>query len=363
MNIGFDAKRLFLNDTGLGNYSRTLVKNLVNHFPNQKYFLFTPEIRKTSDTSFFIDHPNIKIIKYPKMVSAWWRTFGLISLLKKNNIDLYHGLSHELPFGINRSGIKSIVTIHDLIFERCPHYFPWLDRLMYKWKYRYAARNADRIIAISHNTKMDLIDLWEIPDNKIEVLYQSCNALFFNQPLSESEKEHFLYVGSIIERKRLLDIVESYGILEEKYRRKVVIVGQGKKYKKLVLHRINQLQLKKYFEFIGPLNNDQLISYYDKSIALLYPSAYEGFGIPILEAGLRKISIICSDSSSLPEVGGEFAFYCNVGDIKALSETIKKAVIREKKLGNKVEKAYVWYKEKFSSVLTAHSLINIYQKM
>ena len=121
MKIGFDAKRLFHNKTGLGNYSRTLVSNLMKLYPEVDYFLYSPKAKE--DARFAQAH----IREAQHTPDAWWRTFAIPELLKKDGIQIYHGLSNELPFKLHKTGVKSVVTIHDLIFRRLPHTYPPVD--------------------------------------------------------------------------------------------------------------------------------------------------------------------------------------------------------------------------------------------
>ena len=211
MNIGFEAKRAYHNQTGLGHYSRTLIRSLATDFQQHQYFLFTP---KPSALFQFNDLPNVKEVLpqsfLAKKFSSAWRSNWVKNDLKKNNIDLYHGLSHEIPVNIKQTGIKSVVTIHDLIHERYPEQYKLIDRKIYTKKFRYACEHADKIIAISNQTKEDIIDFYKTPAEKIEVCYQSCNPAFGVEVAADVKqriKQHynlpdryFLYVGSVIER-------------------------------------------------------------------------------------------------------------------------------------------------------------------
>ena len=162
MRIGFDSKRLFNNLTGLGNYSRTLLRNLGKYYKDHEYFLYSPNLNRTQETSFFLDQEPF----YPKtsnsIFKSYWRSYSIVNQLKKDEIELYHGLSHEIPAGLKKSKIKSIVTIHDLIFKIYPKLYNYLDRKIYDQKIRYSCTQADKIIAVSNNTKSDIINLYNI---------------------------------------------------------------------------------------------------------------------------------------------------------------------------------------------------------
>lgn len=363
MKIGFDAKRLFLNDTGLGNYSRTLVKNLHQFYPGNEYFLFTPSIRKTKDTAFFIDHPDFKIITPQNRFKIWWRTKGMVQDIIKENLDIFHGLSHELPIGLAGKGIKTIVTVHDLIFERYSQLFPLWDRWMYQLKYRNAAKVADKIIAISENTKNDIMEIWHVPEQKISVVYQSCSEGYFDAPFRHLPRKYFLYVGAVIERKNLLDIIDAYQSKPFLHQYPLMVIGNGKKYLQRVKDRVKQYKIEDKVIFKGSLSNKALLEYYDQSMALIYPSSYEGFGIPVIEAALRKVPVICSNVSSMPEAGGPDALYVSPGNVKQLAVTMETIVKSSENIKNSIENTYIYASKRFSAESTARSLFNEYLKL
>ena len=176
MKIGYDSKRAFENQTGLGNYSRDLINTYSLSNPKFQILLFASKIFQNKRLDFLKSRNNIKIVG-PKnflfqLFKPIWRSFGILKDLKKEKIDIFHGLSHEIPFGIYRTKIKTVVTIHDLIFLRLPQYFNIFDRLVYYYKVKYACKRSDKIIAISNQTKSDIIELFKIDSKKIEVVYQ-----------------------------------------------------------------------------------------------------------------------------------------------------------------------------------------------
>ena len=147
MRIGYDAKRAFNNHRGLGNYSRDTIRIVASHFPDLQMDLFTPK----TDSSIRFDCPKNATIIQPKhdFMTSLWRTFGITKEAERRHLDLYHGLSHELPVGIEKTRIPTVLTMHDLIFIRHPELYPFIDRKLYKTKYLRSCRVADRIIAVS----------------------------------------------------------------------------------------------------------------------------------------------------------------------------------------------------------------------
>ena len=343
MNIGFDAKRAFHNGTGLGHYSRTLLLSLSEYYPDHQYYLFNPK----PSNSFSVAAPNIHEILpggfLNKTFPSAWRSSWVKKNLQRLKIDLYHGLSHEIPVSIQKTGIKSVVTIHDLVHERYPGQYNAIDVKIYNKKFRYACANADKVIAISEQTKQDIIEFYKTPEEKITVCYQSCNPAFAKQ-VSQKEKERikqlynlpeqfFLCVGSIIERKNLLNICKAMFLLRNELNIPLVVIGEGGKYKQQVKDYITQngLQGKIIFLSDNPSAKSSqsfksaidFPAIYQSAIAMIYPSFFEGFGIPVLEALCSKLPVITSNVSCLPEAGGEGAYYVNPASAEEIAAGMK----------------------------------------
>jgi glycosyltransferase involved in cell wall biosynthesis len=344
MTIGYDAKRAFFNNTGLGNYSRTLLHTLARFAPDNAYVLFSPKPSNNPRLGGLAKMPNVKTVTpqgFPfKQLPALWRSWGLCNDLKTNNIQIYHGLSHELPLGIERRrGIATVVTIHDLIFERYPSMYPFFDRQVYRAKFRSAAQRADRVVAISEQTKQDLIDFYNIKENKIQVIYQSCDPIFYKKINKESiqsilsrnglPSEYLLYVGSLIERKNLLTLAKAMQLLRGRLPLPLVVIGDGKAYKEVVQRYIKAQHLEKNIIFTRKIDFQDFPAIYQHARALVHPSVFEGFGLPILEALHSSTPVIASEGSCFPEAGGEGALYIDPNDPAMLADAIEKVATDE----------------------------------
>jgi glycosyltransferase involved in cell wall biosynthesis len=366
MVIAFDAKRLFNNFTGLGNYSRTLVKNLQSYFPENEYHLFTPEVRQNEETKYFLDQSKF-IVHTPKKKYPLWRTWGMSSEINELKPHIYHGLSHEIPFGLKKN-IHTVVTFHDMIYEIYPDQFNWFDRNIYHFKYKNAALRAKSIVSISENTKLDIANIYGIDDKKIKVVYQSCNDLFQDKDTPELQlsevlrglSDYYLYVGSIIERKALLQIVIAFSLLPEEYRKAFVVVGTGKnKYCDKVHDLIIYYGLEKYFYFVGAVSNEELVSVYDASFCLIYPSIYEGFGIPVIEALFREKPVITSSVSSLPEAAGPGGLLVNPFSPEDIAAAMIK-IHNKKEYQSLASLGLSYVRSRFSAYKTAKEMMNFY---
>jgi glycosyltransferase involved in cell wall biosynthesis len=358
LKIGFDAKRLFHNNTGLGNYSRNLVKNLKLFYPENEYHLFTPSIKENSLTQFFLENDFI-IHECPTLQPKWyWRTYGYSKVINNLELDIFHGLSHEIPFGIGKK-TKTIVTVHDLIYEQYPELFGWWNSKIYQYKYRSSCKRADRIFAISNSTAKDISTLYNIIEDNLNITYQSCDEKFQTTPILEKQKNYFLYVGTINKRKSLKDVILAFDTLPNEFKKEVVIVGDGGDYKQEVLNEIKKRNLEKWFVFKGNLSNQQLVEIYDDAICLILPSQYEGFGIPIIESLFRKTPVITCDNSSLPEAVGDGGILFTHGNIEALIKAMQD-IQNESKWNQLSINGHEYVKQKYSIETTTKKLFEAY---
>ncbi len=333
MKIGFDAKRLFLNYTGLGNYSRNIVKNLQEYYPEHEYHLYTTKALRNLDTEYFFDKSKFIIHENKSAFNFYWRSVSIIKDLVKDEIDIFHGLSAELPIGIKKSKIKSVVTIHDLIFKHFKSDYKLVDRLIYDFKSGYACQNAERVIAISEFTKGDILKAYNISNDKIEVVYLPIDNRFSkkaNQIELEKVKSEFnlpdkffLYVGSVIGRKNLKSVVKAMSIIEVRLRIPLVVVGSGKKYLEEVKAMIKNTGLEDDILFLKNISNEDLPKIYQLSKFFVFPSLYEGFGLPVLEAIQSGKPVVVSKGTSLEEVAGDCGTILPQNDVIALANTIK----------------------------------------
>jgi glycosyltransferase involved in cell wall biosynthesis len=373
MRIGFDAKRAFSNNTGLGNYSRDSIRLLSHFYTDNKYFLYTPRNKHTSRLSF-LDTSKNTFIRTPqslinKALKSYWRSKSIVRDLFTNKIDIYHGLSHELPLGIEKTNIKTVVTIHDLIFIRYPNLFRTIDRKIYYKKFKSSCDRADKIIAVSEQTKQDIIDFFLIPKEKIEVVYQGCNAVFQKEITPKRKQEvinkynlpnnYLLHVGSIEERKNLLTLLKTLKELPDQI---LVVIGQGKSYKTKCLRYISENNLSERVIFLSGLKLEEMAAIYQNAEMLIYPSIFEGFGIPILEALFSKTPVITSKEGCFSEVGGANSKYINPLSVNEMKETILK-IQNSTKIQNTMKEKGFEYAQKFTDDKIAKNLMKVYTNL
>jgi len=365
MKIGFDAKRAFLNNTGLGNYSRWLITSLASFYPDNSYHLYTT--RSSERARIFNAFKNVHTTIAPnKTFSAYWRSRGIIKDLKRDGIEVYHGLSHELPSGIHKTHIKSVVTVHDVIALRFPQYFSAINRYIYNSKLKYACRVADEIVAISERTKQDLTEMLGVDANKINVIYQSCDASFKTecddaQKQSVKEKhqlpdQYILSVGTIEERKNLLLLINALPQVKDI---PLVVIGKQTDYADKVNAAIAQHNLIDRVIFLNKVDFVDLPAIYQLAQVFVYPSRYEGFGIPILEALCSGTPVIAATGSCLEEAGGPDSLYIDPDDAAGLAAKLM-MVLGDENLRQKMITRGKEYSRNFDDDKLAAQMMAVY---
>lgn len=335
MTIGFDAKRAFRNTTGLGNYSRTLISGLMEYYPQHRYVLFTAK----EGIDFLRKIPNVTVVQpqqsIHKKLNWYWRSFYLRKEELQAGLNIFHGLSNELPFGKPPPGVKQVVTIHDLIFRRHPEYYPFIDRNIYEMKVSHSCRIADCIITVSEQTKRDLEEWLPFAAEKIKVVHQSCHPVF-QQPCAEEElhrvrakfqlpENYILYVGAIAERKNIASLVKAFKVMNNDHLN-LIIVGEGAEYSNRMKDLIRLLGLPGKIRIIPKVDTADLPAFYRMAKLFVYPSEYEGFGIPIIEALFSEVPVVTTKDGCFPEAGGKYTCYADTGDVNDLAEKMKKVL-------------------------------------
>ncbi len=367
MRIGYDAKRIFHNTTGLGNYGRDLVRIMASFFPENEYVLYNPYQAKTQR---FEPKENMRI-KYPSgiysMFPSLWRSKGIIKDLKKDRIELYHGLSGELPWGISRTGIPSVVTVHDVIFMRFPEWYKSIDRSIYKKKFLRAVNEANKIVAISKQTRDDIVEFSNINPEKVEVIYQGCHPIFksdipVDYQFQVQEKyalpvEFALYVGTIEPRKNAFTIVKAMKDLPYH----LVLAGKETDYARQIRAYIKSHGMSDRIRFLGNLDLNELAAMYRLAKVFIYPSIYEGFGIPIIESLYSGTPVITNAKGVFPEAAGPGGIYLeNVFDENEMREKIRFAM--ENDLTDYVRKGREFVK-KFDDENIARQWMEVYKSL
>lgn len=375
MIIGFDAKRIVRNATGLGCYSRTLVNDLAQIVPQgTELKLYAPD-KGNDELRTQVQETDFMKFFYPKNCSLkisrdLWRSKNIVNDLKRDGVDIFHGLTGELPIGLKKTKIKSVVTIHDLIFMHHPEYYNWIDTKIYECKFHLTCKEADRIIAISECTKRDIMKFGGVDPSKIDVIYQSCSTEFKARENEKKKQQvhtqymlperYIINVGTIEERKNVLLAVKSLTMLPEEI--SLVIVGRPTPYTDKVKKFVTQHALENRVKFLHGVPHDDLPAIYQMAEACVYPSRYEGFGLPIIEAIQSGLPVVACTGSCLEEAGGNDTLYVKPDDVFGMAEAIKQVLAgapgREERIARSQQ-----YVKRFEGNNVAQKVLDVYKKL
>lgn len=377
--IGFDAKRAVANGTGLGSYSRTLINDLARYplslrlyAPDEGRYDLRSQIHDRDNVCFCYPDPSPFTSHLP-LFTSYWRSHKIVRDLQRDGIQLYHGLSGELPVGISRSGIPCVVTIHDLIFLRHPEYYHFIDRQIYAWKFRRTVREATHIIAISECTRRDILHYApDVDPENISVIYQSCAPKFNGSAVTEFVEglpadlrscRYILNVGTIEVRKNVLLAVKA---LEENDALPgdlhLVIVGRHTSYTDEVLRYVRAHGLDSRVHILHGVSDAELPALYAGAEAFVYPSRYEGFGIPIIEAISCGLPVVACSGSCLEEAGGPDTLYVDPDDSHAMAAAIRQVLKGASGRDNRIVRSRT-YIRRFEGNDVAGQVYRLYERL
>jgi len=333
MKIGYDGKRAVKNMTGLGNYSRLALESYAALYPEDSLLIYSPSAASEPRLDTLKAFPNVEF-RYPApqgLKGSLWRTFGITNHLRADGVELYHGLSNELPLNIRNAGVLSVVTIHDVIYRRLPDCYTAIDRRLCDFKYSRSCRNANHIIAVSERTKQDVVELYGIDPDKISVVYQGCDPQFRREWTKEEigalrrrlnlPGRFILQTGTIERRKNLELTVRALSNISPDMH--LVVVGRDHLgYKKMILQTAAATGVTPRIHFFENLDFKDLPGLNQAAEIVVYPSRYEGFGIPVVEALESGRPVIAATGSCLEEAGGPDSLYVDPDDPSDMVQAI-----------------------------------------
>jgi glycosyltransferase involved in cell wall biosynthesis len=367
MNIGIDARVLERKMTGVGRY----LKDILHSFPHDKenkYYLFsTSKINFGSE--LFIEI-NTGKSKFPeKIYSPYWLNFILPEILKENNIDMFFSPNNLLPR--KKLHCKSVLVIHDLLHIVDKNYHPFFYKQYLKFQMPYSISASDVIVTISESTKTDIYKYYEVDKEKIVTIYPIPDLKF--RPINVSESEvnslkakynlpdnYILYVGVLEKRKNIMGILKIADLLKLKYLDlSFVLVGRPGYGFNSIISEIKKRESVIYLNFV---EDDELLSIYNLAKAFIFPSFYEGFGYPPLEAMQCGTPVLASNSSSLKEVVGNNGFLRDPIDYQGFSDDIIN-LMSNPNLYAEMKQRSLEQAKKFSGKESINKLHNVFSKL
>ena len=329
MRIAIDATVLDRRMTGTGRFLYNILKELPGHDSINKYFLISGK-RHDVDYNFFQSVLyNQKIIP-EKLFSPVWFNYVLPGLLKKYNIDLLFAPNVLIPI-VKIGKTKTIVVVHDVIFKIYKEYYPFFYRQYLSVFLPAVFKKSDMVLTVSEHSKTDIVKYYNVPPQKIDVVHNTASIKFNvdnsfdirldSHKLKELPEKFILYVGVIEKRKNITGLLKIIDILKKRGSNiKLVLVGRpGYDFGSIKPEIEARNDTVRYFNF---LNDDEIRFIYHNAFAFVFPTFYEGFGIPPLEAMQIGLPVLTSNTSSLPEVVGNGGLMHNPDDYLGFAEDI-----------------------------------------
>lgn len=375
--VGVDASRAFVNQkTGTENYSYQLIKALVK---SECQFRFRLYVRPPfSSSQFKVSNPDVEIVIIDR--ERYWTQIGLAGETWLNPPDLLFVPAHVVPF-LKKPAVPVVVTVHDLRTEFLPQHESLLQRVyLSRYLEIVRARLAKQIIAVSESTRRDVIEKLGIDDKKVKVIYEGVDRERFHEGIKEErtkikkvqekykiEGPYLLFVGTIQPRKNLVRLMEAFSrYLREKgdeqtKRMELVLAGGIGWNAEQIYATPTRLNIQQRVKFIGYVDDDDLPYLYAGAEIFVFPSLYEGFGLPVLEAMAVGTPVITSNVSSLPEVGGEAAYYVDPESVSSIMNGLSRVMTQSELRQKMIDRGYQQVK-KFSWEQAARETCEVFQR-
>jgi glycosyltransferase involved in cell wall biosynthesis len=355
MVIGIDASRAFLKRrTGIEEYAYQTIKHLRDELPSDaEVILYVRKQCSFSDGRLNMSIPEIDFVLPENWTvrGIWaprfWTQIGLSFEMFLHTPDVLFVPAHTVPIIHPK---KTIVTIHGLEYEYCPEAYSLWERIYMHYSIMLSCRVASTVICVSENTKQDVMKLYAVPEENIQVVYegytekaQSPNDKFQTKPKAQmtNSKPHLLFIGRLEERKNVVRMIEAFEVLKEKYRipHELVLVGKpGYGYERIA-HKLQATSYKLEIRELGYVSEIVKWELLKNADVFLFPTLYEGFGIPVLEAQSVGVPVVTSNISSLPEVAGDGAVLVDPESVESIAEGIYRVLSDQALRSGIMEKA------------------------
>lgn len=381
MRIGVDIRMIGKKRTGDEQVFFNLVKNLAQMDETNNYFLYTDrdpagDVNLAEEIKKLNLKDNLKIIYINSPNRFWWNLWALPNYLRQNPVDVFH-TQYIAPFWLPKN-VKLVLTIHDISFNFYPQFVKYSDLLFLKTLIPRSLKTAAKIIAVSRFTKSEIEKYYRIPSEKIAVAPNGIDFDLFNRDIDRKKLEEtrqkyklpekfILYIGTLQPRKNIPVLVEAMKIFYEKYNPqdiKLVIAGNrsAHNFDPDIDESIKKYNLQDKIIFPGWIDEEDKPALYKLAGCFVFPSLYEGFGIPIVEAMAAGVPVVSSDKSSLPEAGRDGAVFANPEKPGEFAEKIHEVLSDENLRKNLIEKGKKAAKN-FSWQKTAEKTLEVYESL
>jgi glycosyltransferase involved in cell wall biosynthesis len=373
LKIGINGRFLVAKRTGVQRAAYNLIKTLFEVDRRNEYFLFTGPCQLDNPDW---QHSNVQIVSCPLKMGGHlrnhlWEQYSLPRLAVKYGIDILHSPANMAPLFY---GGASLVHIHDLCFVVNPQWYSYMFHTVYNVVIPRLARKATRVVTNSNNSRNDLLQFCRLDAKKVNLVYWAVDDIFSNHsPTTEVSAnsiegemipdDYILYVGSMEPRKNIPTLIEAYEKMRTdnpNIKTKLVLIGGESP-----LFADVRLKIKKYTDdvvFKGFVNDQMLVEYYRRATVVAYPSLYEGFGLPPLEAMASGVPVVTSNTSSIPEVVGDAALMISPYDHNQLATTLAK-VINDSDLRRFLSQRGIEQVRRFNWYRVARNILGIYSEI
>jgi len=368
-NIFVDARYIRRGMSGVGIYVYNILKSLAEILPTQK---ITALFLKDEVPQDFKVIPNIDWIEtdvdYENHIkNEIWENTTLVKIAKQKKTDIFFGPAFLIPWV--KTPFKKVVTIHDFIADKFPQNYTFLFRHYIRIITRLSSKFADAIIAVSENTKKACTEIVKVHPNKIKVIYEAPSPIF--KPLTQEEKLGFpinlptpfiLFVGNLEPRKNLITLVKGFEIAIEKYNipHHLVIIGKIHKNSREIIAYLRKSKiLSQRIHIIPYVEMEKIVFYYNSAEMFIFPSKYEGFGLPPLEAMACGLPVISSNIDVEKEILGDSAAFFDVGDAEQLAALMVK-IYRDEEFRNNLKERGLNHSKSFSWETSASKIFKLF---
>lgn len=348
---------------GKGWYTHQIVENLLKEYPGDTFLLYTDQPYPEWE-----HYPNAQQRFFPPSPLRWH--FKVLKDLKKERPDIYFAPSSYIIPSFAPKWLKVVATVHDLVAWLFATRHNMKATVIERMTLPLAVRNITKFITVSKNTKRDLQHFFSVPSEKIQVIPCGAGQQFRQMSAGESEKfrhekklpeKFILAVGTLEPRKNFTMLIRAFAQLVKKYPEySLVIVGGRGWYFEKIFDTVRELEVEDSVKFVGYVNDEDLPGYYNTAECFIFPSLYEGFGIPLLEAMKSGCPVITSNISSMPEVVGDAAILVNPSSPEELREAMETIIVSPDLVSELREKG-LKQSEKFSWMSSAKELHQLFE--
>ena len=373
--IGFDARYAGSGNTTLSSYARLIIEAMAEACPRRGYFrLYITDNDHHAEYEALTKRHNVESMQPDgalwRRLPWLWRQWPIGRDMKRGDVDLYHSLTEELPFGLERRNIRTVVTIHSLDFLSPYSFTNPLTSALRRLRVTSSLHRADRIVAVSESLKADIVDKFGIDADKIDVIYRGCHPRFA-EPITADDRArvkeryslpaHYLLTsGRQVSRRNTSPIVEALPLLPDDLH--LVILSPATPQAERLMRRARSLGIGHRLHLIDNAAEEDIAPIYSLAEIYVLPSRYEGFATTIVEALTAGVPVIAARGTSLEEAGGPHSIYIDPSDPAALAESVTMILddgeLRQAMIAHGHE-----FTSRFRPEVAAYNILNCYRRI